>query len=207
MHPNDLADPQHLLEEIAQRTLPCPTPDLLTGITLCPCGTGEPWPCQDTEVAWLARGLDPAEQVRRRIDDIGHARTASTAEENSQQQGALAPPVIGEEMLSRAWEAFCDAEQRTDDYGAALKAALEAALAGRLAVRLPQPHRTGHSHRLWHADDTRIEAGLVAGRAIVAIDGAERSPDVVRRRAVAMLAAVHCAEQLANPQDTRGGPQ
>lgn len=104
--------------------------------------------------------------------------------------------VITDAMLSRAWQAFCDAEQRVGDYGAALTAALEAALAGRVAVSLPPAHQLGTRHGLWLVEQTRIEAGLLAGQPIVAIDGAERSPDVVRRRALAMLAAANYADQI-----------
>jgi hypothetical protein len=42
---------------------PCGAPDVVNGYDLCPCGGGT-WPCPTTRAAWLARGLDPEEQVR-----------------------------------------------------------------------------------------------------------------------------------------------
>ncbi len=54
------------LAHIADNLHPCPTPDLTTGASTCNHGT---WPCNITEAAWLARGLDPAEQVTTAMAD------------------------------------------------------------------------------------------------------------------------------------------
>ena len=53
------------LQQIAQRLAPCPIPDFSEGWDLC--AHGLPWPCPSTEAAWLARGLDPAEQIRAHL--------------------------------------------------------------------------------------------------------------------------------------------
>jgi hypothetical protein len=49
------------LQQIAQRVTPCPVPDITGGWDLC--AHGLPWPCPTTEAAWIARGLDPTEQI------------------------------------------------------------------------------------------------------------------------------------------------
>jgi hypothetical protein len=53
------------LQQIAQRLTPCPIPDFTDGWDLC--AHGLPWPCPTTEAAWIARGLDRAEQVHAHI--------------------------------------------------------------------------------------------------------------------------------------------
>lgn len=53
------------LQQIAQRLLPCPVPDVADGWDLC--AHGLPWPCPSTEAAWLARGLDLGQQVRAQL--------------------------------------------------------------------------------------------------------------------------------------------
>jgi len=44
---------------------PCPPPDMLAGQDMCPGHPQERWPCQDTRIAWRARGLDPDTEARR----------------------------------------------------------------------------------------------------------------------------------------------
>jgi hypothetical protein len=51
--------------QLAELLQPCPAPDTMAGFDLCPCLYGGSWPCQTTRAAWLARGLDPATEVRR----------------------------------------------------------------------------------------------------------------------------------------------
>ena len=44
---------------------PCPPPDIAGGFDMCPCGSGQAWPCTSTQAAWLATGVDEAAQVRK----------------------------------------------------------------------------------------------------------------------------------------------
>jgi hypothetical protein len=57
-------------DQIAGLVKPCPPPDMLGGRDLCPCGQGVSWPCGQTRVAWLARGLDPDQETRRIIQVV-----------------------------------------------------------------------------------------------------------------------------------------
>ena len=52
------------LDIIATLIRPCPPPDIAGGYDMCPCGDGCSWPCPTTRAAWIARGLDPDEQVQ-----------------------------------------------------------------------------------------------------------------------------------------------
>ena len=54
------------LARIAALIHPCPAPDVLNGEDLCS-GHREPWPCDLTTAAWLARRIDPAAAVRAAI--------------------------------------------------------------------------------------------------------------------------------------------
>ncbi|TYB71220.1 hypothetical protein FXF51_01930 [Nonomuraea sp. PA05] len=57
------------LERIARLVPPCPPPNVHEGYDLCPLH-GVPWPCPDTQVNWLARGLDLVEAQRKHIDAL-----------------------------------------------------------------------------------------------------------------------------------------
>lgn len=50
------------LQQISQWINPCPVPDASQVWDLC--AHGLPWPCPSTEAAWIAGGLDRADQVR-----------------------------------------------------------------------------------------------------------------------------------------------
>jgi NTP pyrophosphatase (non-canonical NTP hydrolase) len=56
---------QATLAKIAESIDPCGPPDVANGYDLCPCDSGSLWPCSTTWAAWLARGLDPDEEVAR----------------------------------------------------------------------------------------------------------------------------------------------
>jgi hypothetical protein len=49
---------------------PCPEPGIAQGNDMCPCGSGEVWPCNLTRAAWLAAGADPEAEVRRVLDAL-----------------------------------------------------------------------------------------------------------------------------------------
>lgn len=51
------------LAGIVERTTPCYPPSIADGYS--DCCIGVTWPCEQTEVAWLARGLDPLEEVAK----------------------------------------------------------------------------------------------------------------------------------------------
>ena len=55
-----LADAEDRLAQIADSLTPCTPGDAPFGPDFCTHGA---WPCPQTEAAWLARGLDPAEQI------------------------------------------------------------------------------------------------------------------------------------------------
>jgi hypothetical protein len=57
--------PDERLAKIAEVLKPCGAPDIAGGYDLCPCGSGEAWPCQMTQAAWLAAGLDLNTEVRK----------------------------------------------------------------------------------------------------------------------------------------------
>ena len=48
----------------AELLVACPPPRVADGYDLCPCGSGQGWPCTTPRVAWLARGLDRDVQGR-----------------------------------------------------------------------------------------------------------------------------------------------
>jgi hypothetical protein len=57
---------------------PCPEPGIAGGVDACVCGSGETFPCSITRAAWLARGLDPGEEIqmvlapiKRQMGDAG----------------------------------------------------------------------------------------------------------------------------------------
>ncbi len=79
------------LQQIAQRLLPCPVPDVADGWDLC--AHGLPWPCPSTEAAWLARGLDPAEQVRAQVawlrGELAHAYADAYADATLEAGGSI----------------------------------------------------------------------------------------------------------------------
>lgn len=52
------------LQAIANLAKPCPPPDLENWRDMCPAHPDQPWPCNETKIAWLARGLDVTEQTR-----------------------------------------------------------------------------------------------------------------------------------------------
>jgi hypothetical protein len=66
--------------QIAGLISPCPEPGITDGRDLCPCGSGQVWPCDQTRAAWLAAGLDPDEEVRKVIAAADAAVRAEQAE-------------------------------------------------------------------------------------------------------------------------------
>jgi hypothetical protein len=65
-----LVDAQRRLAGIAARVTPCGPPNVMEGMDSCPCGVGGTWPCPITEAAWLARGVDRDDEVRRVMDRL-----------------------------------------------------------------------------------------------------------------------------------------
>ena len=59
---------------------PCREPGIADGNDLCPCRSGEVWPCSLTRAAWLAAGLDPAAEMRKVLDAAKRQMAAEQAE-------------------------------------------------------------------------------------------------------------------------------
>lgn len=59
---------------------PCGEPGIADGNDLCPCGSGEVWPCSLTRAAWLATGRDPQAEMRKVLDAAKAAMSAEMAE-------------------------------------------------------------------------------------------------------------------------------
>jgi hypothetical protein len=56
------------LAVIAGLISPCPEPGVYDGNDMCVCRSGEVFPCSTTQAAWLARGLDVAEENHRVLE-------------------------------------------------------------------------------------------------------------------------------------------
>jgi hypothetical protein len=65
---------------ISELLTPCPEPGIADGRDLCPCGSGEVWPCKITRAAWLTAGLDPDAEMRKVLDAAKAAMAAEHAE-------------------------------------------------------------------------------------------------------------------------------
>ena len=57
-----MASLEERLAGIAERISPCPAPDVMQGYDQCAHGT---WPCATTEAAWLARGIERDDEMRK----------------------------------------------------------------------------------------------------------------------------------------------
>ena len=68
------------LTRIGELITPCPPPDMAAGIDLCPCGTGQTWPCARTMAAWLAAGENPDTQIRLACQACSQQMAAEHAE-------------------------------------------------------------------------------------------------------------------------------
>lgn len=59
---------------------PCGEPGIADGNDLCPCRSGEVWPCNVTRAKWLATGRDPEAEVRKVLDAAKATMAAEQAE-------------------------------------------------------------------------------------------------------------------------------
>jgi hypothetical protein len=58
---------------------PCHEPGIANGMDLCRCGSGEVFPCSITQAAWLAAGLDVAEENRKALAPVKQQMAAEHA--------------------------------------------------------------------------------------------------------------------------------
>ena len=68
--------PEERLAAIAERISACPAPDVSQGMDQCAHGT---WPCEQTEVAWLARGTDYETEIAKVRQQWRNDATAEAA--------------------------------------------------------------------------------------------------------------------------------
>jgi hypothetical protein len=78
-----MASLEERLTAIAERISACPAPDALAGRDQCAHGT---WPCATTEAAWLARGIERDDEMRKLREHATREAMAEDARWETQQE-------------------------------------------------------------------------------------------------------------------------
>jgi hypothetical protein len=100
--------PEERLATIAERVSPCPAPDVSQGRDQCAHGT---WPCEQTEVAWLARGTDYETEIAKvRQQWQNAAATEDAYWEMKAEEEAAAAAGLGPDW----WRLELEADQETE---------------------------------------------------------------------------------------------
>jgi len=84
-----MASLEERLTGIAERISPCPPPDVMQGYDQ---GAHGNWPCATTEAAWLARGIERDDEMRKLR---GHATGTVEHPAPDRQLGDLSRPEQG----------------------------------------------------------------------------------------------------------------
>ena len=95
------------LTRIAELISACPAPDVMQGYDQCAHGT---WPCATTEAAWLARGIERDDEMRKLREYATREAQIEDAERETQEEYEAAR----REGRRPYWEEELDADREPE---------------------------------------------------------------------------------------------